>query len=114
MKSKRFPHYRPFAGGIHWSPVVSLQKVPVVRTIAGISLDMRPANGRRHYNVTTSLIGCAHTAELIPVNIVVWVILHMSLIIIQHCVQGLSDSVTSASAFIHLVDTTLTEDNFRL
>ena len=32
-----------------------------------ISLDMRSANERRRYNVTTSPIGLAHTYRLIPV-----------------------------------------------
>ena len=33
----------------------------VMTKFAGISLDMRPANERRRYNITTSLIGWAHT-----------------------------------------------------
>ena len=32
-----------------------------VVTLPGIILYMRPANGRRRYNVTSSLIGWAHT-----------------------------------------------------
>ena len=36
---------------------------------AGIFLCMRPANGRRRYNVTSSLIGWAHTQK-IPVDVI--------------------------------------------
>ena len=41
----------------HYKPSIH----PTVVTIPGISLGLRPTNGRRRYNVTTSLIGWAHT-----------------------------------------------------
>ena len=37
-------------------------EVTSIHISAGISLYMRPANGRRRYNATTSLLGWAHTS----------------------------------------------------
>ena len=37
------------------------KKIPKSTTVPGISLGMHPANERRRYIVTTSLIGWAHT-----------------------------------------------------
>ena len=46
-------------------PMIYFREIEGVLTrpsvVAEIDLDMRPANERRRYNVTTSLIGWAHT-----------------------------------------------------
>ena len=45
----------------YWRVCFIWVKLSAMNRDAGISLGMRPANERRRYNVTTSLIGWAHT-----------------------------------------------------
>ena len=67
---------------IIWQIVLSQYYFDVLYT--GIILCMRPANGRRRYNVTSSLIGWAHKTKwslfIILYNVIlfVYVALHMS------------------------------------